>query len=213
MAAEPISSDQIRRKDVERTYGAYAPVYDAVFGLTLAQGRAAMLRAVTELQPARILEVGVGTGLTLRRYPRGSSITGIDVSAAMLRVAAGRVNGALSGRVVLHEMDAEAMEFADESFDCVTVPYVLSVTPDPDRLIAEVRRVCRRGGDILIVNHFSGARLVRPLERALRPLAARIGFRPEFSFERYVASHDWNIVSSRSTNLFGLAKLVHVRNE
>ena len=84
---------------------------------------------------------------------------------------------------------------------------------DPDRLIAEVRRVCRRGGDILIVNHFSGVRLARPIERALRPLAAKIGFRPEFSFERYVAAQDWTVLSSKSTNLFGLSKLVHVRND
>ena len=213
MASEPASRDGILRTDVERTYRAYAPVYDAIFGLSLAPGRAALMRAVSELAPARILEVGVGTGLTLGRYPAASFVTGIDVSEAMLRVAAARVNGAHSGRIALRCMDAEAMEFADGSFDCVTLPYVLSVTPDPDRLVAEVRRVCRCGGDILIVNHFSGARLARPIERALRPLAARIGFRPEFSFDRYVAAQDWTVLSSKSTNLFGLSKLVHVRND
>ena len=213
MASEPIRPNDIRRSDVERTYRAYAPIYDAVFGVALDPGRTALIRAVAALAPARLLEVGVGTGLTLKRYPSSSSITGIDVSAEMLRVAARRVNGALSGRVVLREMDAEAMEFDDDAFDCVTLPFVLSVTPDPDRLVAEVRRVCRPGGDILIVNHFSGVRLARPIERALGPLAARIGFRSEFSFERYIASYDWTVLSSKSANLFGLSKLVHVRND
>ncbi len=209
---EPGPREGIHRADVERTYRTYAPVYDVLFGPTLDAGRSAMARAVSELRPARILEVGVGTGLTLHRYPTQSTITGIDVSADMLRVAAGRVNGAHSHRIALHEMDAEAMDFADDAFDCVTLPYVLSVTPHPGRLIAEVRRVCRKGGDILILNHFSGGRFWRPLERALRPLAARIGFRSEFSFEHHVAAHDWTVLSAKSANLLALSKLVHVRN-
>jgi phosphatidylethanolamine/phosphatidyl-N-methylethanolamine N-methyltransferase len=213
MASEPAPRDGILRTDVERAYRAYAPVYDAVFGLSLAPGRAALMRAVAALAPARILEVGVGTGLTLGRYPAASFVTGIDVSEEMLRVAAARVNGAHSGRIALRRMDAEAMDFADASFDCVTLPYVLSVTPDPDRLIAEVRRVCRRGGDILIVNHFSGGRFWRPVEHVLRPLAAKIGFRSEFSFERYIAAQDWTVLSSKSTNLFALSRLIHIRND
>jgi phosphatidylethanolamine/phosphatidyl-N-methylethanolamine N-methyltransferase len=213
MASEPAPRDDILRTDVERAYRAYAPVYDAVFGLSLAPGRAALMRAVAALAPARILEVGVGTGLTLGRYPAASFVTGIDVSEEMLRVAAARVNGAHSGRIALRRMDAEAMDFADASFDCVTLPYVLSVTPDPDRLIAEVRRVCRRGGDILIVNHFSGGRFWRPVEHVLRPLAAKIGFRSEFSFERYITAQDWTVLSSKSTNLFALSRLIHIRND
>ena len=161
-----------------------------------------------------VLDLGAGTGrLAVMLAPRAKSMRAFDVSEEMLRVAAARVNGAHSGRIALRRMDAEAMDFADASFDCVTLPYVLSVTPDPDRLIAEVRRVCRRGGDILIVNHFSGGRFWRPVEHVLRPLAAKIGFRSEFSFERYIAAQDWTVLSSRSTNLFALSRLVHVRND
>ncbi len=112
----------------------------------------------------------------------------------------------------LSVMDAERLSFADNSFDCVTVPYVLSVTPDPERLVSELRRVCRPGGHIIIVNHFSGSRFWWLLEQAVRSIADRIGFRSDFSYEHHILSHDWEILTSRAVNLFGLSKLVVIRN-
>lgn len=199
-------------RPVVRTYGRFAPLYDKLFGAVLEPGRRAMAQEAAARAPDTVLEVGVGTGLTLPGYPAASHVVGIDVSQEMLHHAQRRA-ASLPGRdIALYLMSAEQMQFADESFDCVTLPYVLSVTPDPVRLVREVRRVCRKGGTILVVNHFSGSSLWWPLERAVRSLSDRIGFRSELSFEEHIAAHDWQIEAVRPVNLLGLSKLVTLRN-
>lgn len=203
----------VSRAQVERSYRRYAPMYDFLFGAALGPGRLAMAQLVTKLAPERILEVGVGTGLTLDRYPAQARITGIDVSADMLAAAQRKVADKDAGRIELRVMDAEAMDFADGAFDCVTLPYVLSVTPHPDRLVAEVRRVCRKGGHIVVVNHFSGQPPWRSLETLLRPLAGWLGFRSEFSLEQHVLRHSWTVLSVEPANLLALSRLIHIRNE
>jgi phosphatidylethanolamine/phosphatidyl-N-methylethanolamine N-methyltransferase len=104
------------------------------------------------------------------------------------------------------------MDFPDASFDCVAIPYVLSVTPHPERLVAEIRRVCRRDGTILILNHFSGSRFWWFLERAVRPLANRIGFRSDFCFDDQILKYDWQVQSVKRVNFLGLSRLVVIRN-
>ncbi|GAB3554245.1 class I SAM-dependent methyltransferase [Noviherbaspirillum agri] len=204
----PISVD-----NVVNTYRFYAPLYDSIFGAVLEPGRRALTDAVCAMRPASILEVGVGTGLTLARYPASSSVVGIDISNEMLNIARERVEKQLGGRNIhLAAMNAEAMDFPDASFDCVAIPYVLSVTPHPERLVAEIRRVCRPGGTILILNHFSGSRFWWFLERAVRALADRIGFRSDFCFDEQILKYDWEILSVKKVNLFGLSRLVTIRN-
>ncbi|WP_157267712.1 class I SAM-dependent methyltransferase [Azohydromonas aeria] len=197
---------------VVRAYDRYASLYDFVFGSVLEPGRRAMTQAAAALQPASVLEVGVGTGLTLAGYPAHSRVVGVDLSPDMLERARQRA-AALPGRdIALHVMNAEAMDFPDDSFDCVTLPYVLSVTPQPSRLVAEVRRVCRPDGTILIVNHFSGSRFWWLMERAVRSMADRVGFRSDFGFEEHILVHDWQLQAVQSVNLFGLSRLVMLRN-
>ncbi len=203
---------RISEEHVIRAYRRYAPFYDSLYGAVLEPGRRALSRAVDRLQPSSILEIGVGTGLTLASYPITARLVGIDISHEMLDRARRRLNG-LNGRdVQLEVMNAEATTFEDGSFDCVTLPYVLSVTPDPDRLIAETRRVCRKNGTIFILNHFSGSRFWWFLERAVRPVADRIGFRSDFSFEERILRQDWEVRSVKSVNLMGLSRLVELRN-
>jgi phosphatidylethanolamine/phosphatidyl-N-methylethanolamine N-methyltransferase len=184
----------VTRSQVESSYRRYAPVYDLLFGAALGPGRRAMAQMVDRLAPRHILEVGVGTGLSLAHYPAGSRITGIDLSDEMLATARRRVPS--------HH----------GHFDCVTLPYVLSVTPNPERLVAEVRRVCRPGGDIVIVNHFSGQPPWRWVETMLRPLAGWLGFRSEFSLDEHVLRHAWQVQSVAPTNLLSLSRLIHIRN-
>ncbi|MDM0009123.1 class I SAM-dependent methyltransferase [Variovorax sp. J22G73] len=207
-----VDSDSLSKEQVERSYRRYAPIYDILFGASLGPGRESMTRLVSTLEPRRILEVGVGTGLTLSRYPKNSHITGVDVSEEMLAVAHRRIQPQDSNRIVLHAMDAELMDFPNASFDCVTLPYVLSVTPNPDRLVNEVRRVCRPDGDIVIVNHFSGQSSWRWLESLARPLSSWLGFRSEFSYERNILSHSWKLQSVAPANLFALSRLIHIKN-
>ncbi len=198
--------------NVTQTYRRYAPFYDRLFGAVLEPGRRRLTEAVQRLAPASILEVGVGTGLTLARYPAGARITGIDLSDPMLDLARERARALPERRIDLHAMDAERMAFADHTFDCVTVPYVLSVTPDPHRLVRELRRVCKPGGRIVILNHFSGGRFWWLLERAARGLADRLGFRSEFSYEAHILAHDWQVESVAAVNLMALSRLVVIRN-
>jgi phosphatidylethanolamine/phosphatidyl-N-methylethanolamine N-methyltransferase len=212
-----VSPDEPSELDVGavvRTYDRYAPFYDRLYGAVLEPGRRALSRAVHDLPrrngALKLLEVGVGTGLTLPLYPAEAEITGIDVSEQMLSKARLRAQSMPNVRLV--HMDAEHIDFPDGTFDCVTLPYVLSVTPEPDRLVREVRRVCRPDGYIVLVNHFSGSPFWWTLERAVKPLAARVGFRSEFGFERHVASHDWKVESVRTVNLLGLSRLVVLRN-
>jgi len=196
-----------------RTYDRFAPLYDWVFGRVLEPGRRAMTAAASALHPGSVLEVGVGTGLTLAGYPADSRVVGIDLSTDMLERARTRAAAMPQRQVALQVMNAERMEFADDSFDCVTVPYVLSVTPHPARLVHEIRRVCKSGGAILVVNHFSGSPFWWLMERAVRSVADRVGFRSDFAYEEHILAHDWHVESVRPVNLFRLSKLVVLRND
>lgn len=202
----------LTQEQIKRTYGRYAPFYDQLFGAVYAHGRRRMAATLRSLTAQRVLEVGVGTGLTLDCYPASSRIVGIDLSVEMLARAQRRAAALGLRDVELHIMNGEATPFADASFDCITVPYVLSATPDPVRLVRELRRLCRPGGTIVILNHFSGSRFWWLLEKAAQPLSNKVGFRSDFHFEEHVARYDWEIQSVEPVNLFGLSRLVVIKN-
>lgn len=204
---KPISQD-----NVIRTYRLYAPLYDRLFGTVLEPGRRALTEKVNHMMPSSVLEVGVGTGLTLEHYPASTSIVGIDISHEMLKIAEQRADQLAGRSINLKAMDAEKLDFPDNYFDCITVPYVLSVTPNPDKLVSEIRRVCRKNGTILILNHFSGSRFWWFLERLVRSMANRVGFRSDFCFTEQILKHDWEVISVREVNFLGLSRLVVIRN-
>lgn len=207
-----LPTKSITQENVISTYRFYAPNYDRLFGAILEPGRRALSDAVCSLRPGSILEMGVGTGLTLGRYPSTANVTGIDISPEMLELARHRVAQMPDRHIRLRAMDAEVLDFPDGSFDCVTLPYVLSVTPNPDRLIAEACRVCRKGGTIVILNHFSGSRFWWLLERLVRPMADRVGFRSDFSYDEQILARGWQVASVQPVNFLGLSKLVTIRN-
>lgn len=202
----------ITSQNIVLAYCRYAPIYDFVFSSILEPGRRHLTDQVYALSPGNLLEVGVGTGLTLFRYPQKTKVIGIDLSTDMLEKARHKVKKLSHQEIVLHAMDAENMSFPDHSFDCVTVPYVLSVTQNPKRLVAELRRFCKPGGAILILNHFSGSRAWWLLEQAVKPIADKIGFRLGFLLSEHIFSHTWEVQKVRSVNLLGLSKLVTIRN-
>jgi phosphatidylethanolamine/phosphatidyl-N-methylethanolamine N-methyltransferase len=204
---KPVSID-----NVIHAYRFYAPLYDRLFGAVLEPGRRALSETVRSLRPLSILEVGVGTGLILPQYPPTAAIVGIDVSDEMLDIARHRAKKLPNYDIKLVAMDAETMDFPDGSFDCVALPYVLSVTPNPERVVAEIRRVCRKNGTILILNHFSGSRFWWFLERVVRSVADRIGFHSDFCYNEQVLKYGWEVQSVKSVNLMGLSKLVVIRN-
>ncbi len=192
------------------TYRWYAPLYDLVFGAVLDGGRRALARAVAKATPARLLEIGVGTGLLLARYPADTQLVGVDLSPEMLQKAQhGLDRKGLHERTSLLLADAERLPFDDASFDCVTLPYVITVTPDPERLLREAERVCKADGQILILSHFSGGSWSWG-ERLLAPLAARIGFRSTMTLEETLHGSRWQVAEIRSVNLLGLSKLIRM---
>jgi phosphatidylethanolamine/phosphatidyl-N-methylethanolamine N-methyltransferase len=184
-----LGAGDFTRDSIARAYGRWAPVYDRVFGQVFARGRAAAI-AASERIGGRILEVGVGTGLSLPDYSRSNRITGIDIAEPMLRKAQERVRAlGLTNIDTLSVMDATKLAFPDASFDVVVAQFVITAVPDPDGTLDEFARVVRPGGEIVLVNHIGaehGARAV--FEAGFAPIARRLGWRPEFRFARLT---DW----------------------
>ena len=181
------------KQGVARAYARWAPIYDVVFGKVFASGRSEAIAAAEKVcgpQGGRILEVGVGTGISLPNYARANRIIGIDLSEPMLRKAQERV--ALYGLTnvdALAVMDAERMALPDQSFDVVVAQFVITAVPHPEATLDEFVRVTRPGGEIILVNHIgaeSGPRWL--FELCFAPLARRLGWRPEFRFGRLA---DW----------------------
>lgn len=164
-----------------RAYSTQSPFYDVVFHPFYGPGQGRAVRAMNLKAGDRVLEVGAGTGLSLRHYPQGIQLTGIDLAEAMLARAQAKAD-ALGLQADFQIMDAQAMRFADHSFDHVVAMHLTSVVPHPDRLIAELRRVCKRGGSITVANHLSSdGPLTQALRWGLQPLRPFLGFRPLYS--------------------------------
>lgn len=198
---------------VTKAYDRWAPIYDLVFGPVFRQGRSAAVQAAEKIG-GRILEVGIGTGISLPLYSRTSRVTGVDLSDPMLDKARERVKqGNLSNVEAIQVGDAEALVFADESFDAVVAQYVVSAVPHPTRALDEFARVCRPGGEIIITTRVSASTGVREtIEKALMPITSRLGFRTDFPFSLYT---DWaatradvSLIESRPIAPFGHFSLV-----
>ena len=175
----------IDREGVEKAYGRWAPVYDLVFGKVFDHGRQSTIAEADKIG-GRILDVGVGTGLSLSDYSRSTRLCGVDISEPMLRRALKRVRTlGLTNVETLAVMDAKNLAFKDAFFDAVVAQYVITAVPDPERTLDDFIRVLKPGGELILVNHIgaeSGPR--RLFELAFAPLARRLGWRPEFPWER-----------------------------
>ncbi|WP_084623236.1 class I SAM-dependent methyltransferase [Acidisphaera rubrifaciens] len=203
---------QLDADAIRDAYRRWAGIYDATFGAVSMWGRRRTVGLVNRLPGRHVLEVGVGTGLALPLYDGAKQVTGIDLSAEMLAQARRKVRArGLSHVCALEEMDAEAMDFADGSFDVAAAMFVASVVPHPRRLVAELKRVVRPGGHILFVNHFSASGGVRLMaERALAPAARALGWHPDFRVDELLAQPDADRAVLRPVPPFGLFTLVHL---
>lgn len=199
---------------VLKAYRRYAPTYDLVFGAVLQPGRRNIIDRLECRPGERVLEVGVGTGLSLPLYPPDVHVVGIDLCPDMLVRARARQRRCGLDNVQLALMDAERLAFDDDSFDRVVAMYVASVVPHPAQLVAEMGRVCRSGGDLYIVNHFRSQRgLVAKVEDWLRPASRLLGFRTELSLAHFVRESGLEVIHSSPTNLFGYWTLLQAANE
>jgi phosphatidylethanolamine/phosphatidyl-N-methylethanolamine N-methyltransferase len=181
-----LSHAELDMQTVTKAYARWAPVYDLVFGAVFERGRDAAI-AAAERVGGRILEVGVGTGISLPHYSRACRLCGVDISEPMLRKAQERVTElGLSNVEGLWVMDAEHLSFPDDSFDVVVAQYVVTTVPNPEATLDEFARVLKPGGEIVLVSRVGAeAGLRRALEHWFAPAARKLGWRTEFSFERY----------------------------
>jgi phosphatidylethanolamine/phosphatidyl-N-methylethanolamine N-methyltransferase len=158
-----------------------------------------------------VLEVGVGTGISFDLYPRTCSVIGIDVSSKMLDRARARIISEGYGHCDVHEMNAEALAYPDNSFDAVYAPYVISVVPDPVKVAREMYRVCRPGGRVVILNHFRSSNLLgSALERAISPMTVHLGFKADLDLPGFLAQANLHPVSIEKVNLPKIWTLVTV---
>ena len=209
IATRALSVTVVGNDFVEAVYSRIAKVYDLTFGPTLHPGRLQAIQRMDIQSAERVLEVGVGTGINLSLYPKNCSVTGIDFSAPMLEIARERAARKEVQNVRLLQMDAADMKFADNSFDIVYAPYVISVVPDPVTVAREMHRVCRPGGRIIVLNHFlSPNPLLSRLERLISPLTIHIGFKADLDLPAFLTQAGLQPKSIERVNIPRLWSLI-----
>lgn len=199
---------------IEHAYKRYARFYDFAFGAVFQPGRKEIIERMNCRPGEHILEVGVGTGLSLPLYEKNVFVTGIDISSEMLaRAQTRKIRDGLGNIVQLSVMDAENMDFEDNSFDRVVAMYVASVVPDPERLVKEMRRVCKSNGQIIFVNHFHSRNpVLGAFESLIAPLSKQLGFRPDFSLDRFIEETGLMATDIHPVNLFNFCTMVETIN-
>ena len=205
--------ETLNATDVQKAYRRWAPFYDQTFGKIVEAGVQQTVARANQFK-GRLLEVGVGTGLALPHYAPHLSVTGIDVSADMLAKARQRVGEeGLSNIESLAEMDATALTFEDASFDVATAMYVITVVPDPARVMHEIARVVKPGGTVLVASHFSTQGITGVIERGLAKQAPRLGWRPEFPIDTVLVSDKLRLVSLQPIKPLGFFTLLEFRRQ
>lgn len=179
---------------IKKIYAGYSSVYDALFKRFFYPR---IKHAITymDIKPGdRILDVGVGTGLSLSVFPRYCSVVGIDLSTEMLRKAKEKIDENRLDNIKVMSMDAMSVGFRDDSFDKVFISHVVSVVPDPYKVMQEVKRVCRKGGQVVIVNHFkSKNKLVETVEKIINPVCKKIGWRSDLCLNEFIDKSGLNV--------------------
>jgi phosphatidylethanolamine/phosphatidyl-N-methylethanolamine N-methyltransferase len=182
-------ADDIDREGVAKAYARWAPIYDLVFGKVFAKGRSASIEAADRIG-GLVLDVGVGTGLSLSDYKRSTRLVGVDLSEPMLRKAKQRVHALKLANVdLIAVMDAKILALPNDAFDAVVAQYVVTTVPDPEGTLDDFVRVLKPGGELILVNHIgaeSGPRYW--FEVGFAPIARKLGWRVEFPWQRLV---DW----------------------
>jgi phosphatidylethanolamine/phosphatidyl-N-methylethanolamine N-methyltransferase len=201
-------------KKVERVYTAYASVYDHTFGKAFKQSRESAVRGLPIQPGTKILEVGVGTGEALPLYPSHCDVMGIDLSEGMLEHARRRVAQYQLSHVRLQRMDAGNMQLPDDSFDIVMAAYVVTAVPDYRKVVNEMIRVCKPGGRIVMLNHFSnGNKVIAAVEKLISPLCKHIGFRTDLALNTVLEGTSLIVASKKKVNPLRFWHLVECVNE
>ncbi|MFC1491267.1 class I SAM-dependent methyltransferase [Nitrospinota bacterium] len=188
---------------VIKIYDRWGKIYDLIFKRIFREGRNVGAQML-DLKPGeKLLEVGVGTGLSLPLYSKYAQITGIDISPKMLEQAAEKVAKDHLFNIELEVMDAQTMTFPDNSFDCVTACYVVSAAPDPHKVVSEICRVCKPGGRIVFINHFKSHNLVlAAFETLINGVCRKFGWETTLDLDALLESNNLVPLATEKVNLF-----------
>lgn len=212
MSRRQPSAHQLDEEDVREAYRRWAPVYDYTFGKVSTAGRRHAVEMINT-SSGKVLEVGVGTGLSLPDYKKHLDITGIDLAPEMLDKARKRVKDeGLDNVAGLHEMDAGNLQFPDNAFDTVVAMYVITVVPEPEKVMRELARVCKPGGQVMLVNHFSQDDGVRGwVERQMAPFADLVGWHSLFDVSKVMICEDLTLVEKQSLRPWGIFTMMRFK--
>ena len=192
-------------KAVQSSYARWAPIYDRTFGAVTNAGRRRVVNYINR-RGGSVLEVGVGTGLSLPHYGADLRVTGIDFSNEMLAKAETRVAEMdLANVAGLRQMDARDLDFPDASFDTVAAMHVLSVVPEPQKVMAEIARVLKPGGEVVISNHFKSTQgVLASLEKISAPFANVLGWHSDFEIGTILGEETLSLKEQESLPPFGM---------
>jgi phosphatidylethanolamine/phosphatidyl-N-methylethanolamine N-methyltransferase len=205
---------QLDEGQVRDAYRRWAPVYDYTFGAVSTAGRRHAVEIINS-GTGRVLEVGVGTGLALPDYKKHLDIVGIDLAPEMLEKARERVKAEkLTNISGLHEMDASNLRFPDNTFDTTVAMYVITVVPDPQKVMLELARVTKPGGEVMLVNHFSQEEGVRGwVERQMAPFADLVGWHSVFDVSRVMVCSDLKLMDRKALRPWGIFTMMRFRKD
>jgi len=204
---------ELDKDTIAKAYARWAPVYDFVFGAVFDRGRQAAIAAAERIG-GRILEVGVGTGLSLPDYAPTNRLVGVDLSEPMLRKAQERVaEFGLRHVEGLAVMDAERLAFPDGAFDVVVAQYVITTVPNPEATLDEFARVLKPGGEIVLLSRVGAEQgLRRAVEHGFAPMTHRLGWRLQFPWARFARwaerSHGVSLIERRAMPPLGHFSLI-----
>lgn len=188
---------------VIKIYDRWGKIYDIIFKHIFSEGRDVGSRMLEVKPGENLLEVGIGTGLSLPLYPRHCRIMGIDISPKMLEKASEKVTEHRLTNIQLEVMDAQNMSFPDNSFDCVTACYVVSAAPDPLKVVSEIRRVCKPGGRIVFINHFKSHNpILAAFETMVNGVCKKFGWEATLDLDALLEASNMTLLATEKVNMF-----------
>ena len=203
------------QNSIIKSYKRVSSIYDYTFGKVFKPGQKTSIEKMNCNSDDKVLEIGIGTGSSLKYYPSDTRVVGIDISPDMLSLANQKI---IKGKIPnknIAMMNGEELFFDDNTFDKVVAMYVISVTHNPKKLISEMKRVCKEDGDIFIVNHFSCDTdniLIKTFEKALMPVSKVLGWKPYFPFSEFNSYANLDVREISKVNIFDYWNIIHASN-
>ena len=204
---------EIANPHESKIYSEFSHLYDKIFSRFFSDHITAVIHNLNIQPGSEVLEVGVGTGLSMEAYPAHCEVTGIDLAPDMLERAQERADEGGWRHFHLLSMDALNLDFPDNAFDYVTSFHVISVVPDPVRMMKEINRVCKPGGKIAIINHFRTTKpILGPIVGALDPITRRLGWSASLRLKQAFDGVSVRIEKSFKTHPMSLFTVVLAEN-